>query len=261
MILKDIPFLNKLVQIKDKHKQDVIIIITIIALIIVFRFIEGIVSNVIFVALLLGLIYYTVRYVLGIDMFMRLTGQDTSEPELSIVFDKTSGKNKSSAKPTSQSNKPKPQVFNISQNILKYDDARTVCSAYGARLATYSEIEDAYNHGAGWCNYGWSEGQMALFPTQKSIFNKLQQSPGHEHDCGRPGINGGYMANPDLKFGANCFGIKPNITDTEKLIMDTHPIVPKTQQEIDTESKLQYWQNNLSSLLVAPFNRKNWSRY
>jgi hypothetical protein len=31
---------------------------------------------------------------------------------------------------------------------------------------------------------------MALFPTQKETWDKLQKIKGHEHDCGRPGING-----------------------------------------------------------------------
>ena len=28
------------------------------------------------------------------------------------------------------------------------------------------------------------------------------------HDCGRPGINGGYFDNPNLKLGVNCWGVK-----------------------------------------------------
>jgi hypothetical protein len=57
----------------------------------------------------------------------------------------------------------KEEVYNIPGNYFNYDDAKSLCQAQGARLATYNEVEDAYNNGAEWCNYGWSEGQMALF--------------------------------------------------------------------------------------------------
>jgi preprotein translocase subunit SecG len=91
------------------------------------------------------------------------------------------------------------EVFNIPGNNYTYSQAQSICSAYDAKLATYDELEDAYVKGAEWCNYGWSEGQMALFPTQKKTYNTLQSIKGHEHDCGRPGINGGYMANPNVR--------------------------------------------------------------
>lgn len=104
---------------------------------------------------------------------------------------------------------PKKEVFNVSNNLYTYDEAQAVCQAYGARLANYDDIEHSYNNGGEWCNYGWSEDQMALFPTQKDTWNKLQMTKTHKNDCGRPGINGGYMGNPYIKFGANCFGVKP----------------------------------------------------
>merc|ERR1711991_738171 len=83
------------------------------------------------------------------------------------------------------------EVFNVSKNNYTYDEAKAICKAYGAKLATYNQIEDAYKSGAEWCNYGWSADQMAFYPTQKSTWKKLQKIKGHEHDCGRPGINGG----------------------------------------------------------------------
>jgi Extracellular link domain len=101
------------------------------------------------------------------------------------------------------------EVFNIGNNAYTYEEAQDICSAYGAQLATYDQIEAAYNNGGEWCNYGWSDGQMAYFPTQKSTWNRLQQNTGTKNACGRPGINGGYMANPNIRFGANCYGVKP----------------------------------------------------
>jgi hypothetical protein len=61
------------------------------------------------------------------------------------------------------------EVFHVSNSIFTYDDAPAVCAAYGATLATLEQIIDVYNKGGEWCNYGWSAGGMALFPTQKEI--------------------------------------------------------------------------------------------
>ena len=108
------------------------------------------------------------------------------------------------------------EVFNVSRNNYTYDEAKAMCKAYGAKLATYNQIEDAYKSGAEWCNYGWSADQMAFYPTQKNTWKKLQKIKGHEHDCGRPGINGGYIDNPNVRFGVNCFGTKPAISAEEQ---------------------------------------------
>ena len=85
------------------------------------------------------------------------------------------------------------QVFNIPDNKYTYDDAKALCAAYGADLATYDQIEKTYKQGGEWCSYGWSDNQMVFYPTQPETFNSLQKIDGHQHDCGRTGINGGYM--------------------------------------------------------------------
>ena len=121
-------------------------------------------------------------------------------------------------------------------------------------------MEDAYNNGGEWCGYGWSNGQMALFPTQKKTWNNLQKIPGHEHDCGRPGINGGYIDNPNVKFGINCFGYKPKINDQEQELMNNANIYPKTKADIAFEERVEHWKRKLSTILISPFSRTNWSR-
>jgi hypothetical protein len=158
----------------------------------------------------------------------------------------------------------KPEVFHISNNLYTYEDAQTICASYGARLATYDDIEKAYNQGAEWCGYGWSANQMALFPTQKSTWDKLQSSDKHKNDCGRPGINGGYMANPKLRFGVNCFGIKPEPRQIEKdiMAMKQNQLVPRDQRDIDLDRKVQFWKENGDKLLrISSFNRDKWSEY
>lgn len=148
------------------------------------------------------------------------------------------------------------EVFHIPNNKHSYEKARSVCRKYNARLATYSEVEDAYNNGANWCSYGWSEDQLALFPTQLEIYNGLKLIPGHENDCGRPGVNGGFIDNVHIKFGVNCFGKKPEETEQDKEYMERlklsySPAID--QAELDKISKEK------DNMLISPFNKDKWS--
>lgn len=157
--------------------------------------------------------------------------------------------------------KPKPcvnpddgmEVFHIANNLFTFNEARDMCDKYNARLANYDEIENAYKNGANWCSYGWSKDQLALFPTQKALYNELKQIPGHENDCGRPGINGGYFKNKNIKFGVNCYGIKPKAT--QKDIDYTHA-VNHTPTLSDKEKAAK---NIKNKYLIAPFNKDEWS--
>jgi hypothetical protein len=154
------------------------------------------------------------------------------------------------------------EVFNIANNMYTYDDAQAICKSYGARLATYDDIEAAYNDGGEWCNYGWSANQMAFFPTQKSTWNTLQQTKNHKNDCGRPGVNGGYFANPNIKFGVNCYGKKPTPSETELKLMKANAQYryPKTPEELAIDDKVKYWKDHSSSLLnLNSFNSNKWS--
>jgi hypothetical protein len=152
------------------------------------------------------------------------------------------------------------EVFNIPGNYFGYEDAKAICSAHDSRLATYQEVEQSYNSGAEWCNYGWSDGQMALYPTQQTTWDGLQKIEGHENDCGRPGVNGGYMQNPSTKFGVNCFGYKPKMTSVEEDIMANTSPYPKTKKDIAMEMRVEFWKKRINDILVSPFNYKNWSK-
>jgi hypothetical protein len=145
------------------------------------------------------------------------------------------------------------QVFNVSNNLYTYEEAQKVCSAFDASLATYDQIEGSYKNGGEWCNYGWSEGQMAYFPTQKDTWNLLQENPCTKNVCGRPGINGGYIDNPYIHFGANCYGIKPKQPDGWKPTSYVQKL--NIQKEEDPNIKLRD-QASLNS-----FSQKDWSRY
>ena len=155
--------------------------------------------------------------------------------------------------------KLKKQVFHIPGNNYVYEDAKAICKAYGGKLASWKQMSDAYDKGADWCSYGWSEEQMALFPTQYDKWKNLQKIPGHKHDCGRPGINGGYIKNPNVRYGANCYGYKPKITEDEAEMMETTSPYPVTRKEIEFDKRVDYWQSKIPEMLVAPFNYNNWS--
>jgi hypothetical protein len=194
------------------------------------------------------------KYVMGVsitDMFDRIWNR--KQPDDIPVRD-LSGNDQ---KPTSGD-----EVFNVSNNLYTYEDAQAVCKAYGAELATYDQIENAYNGGAEWCNYGWSDGQMIYFPTQKETWQKLQSDPKRKNNCGRPGINGGYMANPYIKFGVNCFGKKPKANTDDLARMKNSQLTPKTPEDIALDAKVNYWKSNADKMLqLSSFNKNKWSEY
>tara|TARA_A100001234_G_C12587982_1_gene369166 strand:- start:541 stop:1197 length:657 start_codon:yes stop_codon:yes gene_type:complete len=152
-----------------------------------------------------------------------------------------------------------PQVFHLRGNKYDYENAKAVCKAYGSRLANYDDMQKALKDGAEWCSYGWSEGQAALFPTQKETWDKLQKIKGHENDCGRPGLNGGYIANPNVRFGVNCFGYKPNPNASSQKLMETETIYPKSAKELAFEERVKKWRKEVKNLTISPFNGEKWS--
>lgn len=168
---------------------------------------------------------------------------------------------------TGETPAPEGEVFNIRNNLYTYDEAREVCSLYGAKLATYDQVEDAYNNGGEWCNYGWSEGQMALFPTQKSTWDALQKdvkpcSGKGNMSCGRPGINGGIIKNPKIRFGINCYGKKPAPSDSDKALMKANVEIkqPESKEDANLKAKMKVWKENADKfLLVNSFNKTKWS--
>lgn len=213
--------------------------------------------GILFVAVLVVLVIINgFQYIFGTSIFASISDFFSATPKVDInVVDGS----RLTPSPVPELKLTK-QVFNIPGNDYVYGDAKALCKAYGAELATYEQVENAYNKGGEWCNYGWSEGQMALFPTQQKTFDKLQTIEGHEHDCGRPGINGGYMANPALKFGVNCYGYKPKITKDEEYLMANALPYPKTNKDILLEKRVEYWKDKLTEILVSPFNHSTWSR-
>ena len=153
---------------------------------------------------------------------------------------------------------PSKEVFNIADNKYKYSDADALCKAYGAELATYDQVKDAWSKGADWCNYGWVKGQAALFPTQESTYNKLQTGPKEQKSaCGVPGVNGGYFDNPDLRFGVNCYGNKPSKSDaSDRAQMKPHAL---TNDALDYNKKVRDYKTEIHEIPISPFNTTSWA--
>jgi len=214
---------------------------------------QTIISIIIIVVLILLIIVNAFQYFFNVNVTAYVKGFFTPKAEVDIIVDQSNY----NPSPVPEI-KFKKQVFNIPGNYYNYENAKAICNAYGSNLATYSQIENAYKNGAEWCNYGWSAEQMALFPTQQKTYDNLQKIPGHEHDCGRPGINGGYMANPEVKYGVNCYGNKPKITSEEEELMKIESPYPKTLKDYAFQMRVDYWKNKIGEILVSPFNYNTW---
>lgn len=196
-------------------------------------------------------------YLFNLDVTASLRGLFTDDPSVVVKVAEPSEMSK-----VVKARKPLPidsnEVFHVTDNKYTFDDAKAICKAYGGRLATIKEMQKAYRKGANWCSYGWSDGQMALYPTQYERWEELQKIKGHEHDCGRPGLNGGYIANPNVRFGANCYGKKRSPNRYEKRQMKNRPLYPLTNKEIRFNRQVQDWRSKLNELTLSPFNNTKW---
>lgn len=199
------------------------------------------------------------RYFYGANIVAKISKLFSQEPQVDITVTTTDAEATETA-PVPELTYSK-QVFHVPGNHYTFDDAKAVCAAYGGKLASYNQMEDAYEDGADWCSYGWSEDQMAFFPTQEEKWKKLQKIDGHKHDCGRPGINGGYIANPNVKFGVNCYGYKPDITPYESKLMRESTGMPTTKKEREFQKLVDDWKKKIPQILISPFNNKTWSAF
>ena len=152
--------------------------------------------------------------------------------------------------------KKEDEIFHISDQRYTYPEAYEKCKAYGAELATYNQLVDAYKKGANWCSKGWVKGQMALYPVQEAHWDKVQEN---EDDnarivCGlEAGINGGYHQNKNLQFGVNCYGDKRAPVGDERM---KHEYL--TDKERALRQKIAMFQKQLGNFRLAPFNEDKW---
>lgn len=146
------------------------------------------------------------------------------------------------------------QVFNVARNLYTYSEAEPLCRAFGAELATYDQVKDAWSAGADWCNYGWVKGQLAVYPTQQATYDKLQGGPADQRgSCGVPGVNGGYFPNAEQRFGVNCYGSRP----TESALDERQQYA--TQHETAFDQEVARFKAELPGIAVNPWNGAQWS--
>ncbi len=274
----------------NNYLQNPIIIIILAIIILVFSFFLKDTSNnsssnqTSFLEIMLWSIFFVliilngIAYFYNLDIDASLTGlfKKNKKADLKLNITQTKKKNDDSKKDNNNDDDEdndenndassnnlvgQKQVYHIPGNIYTYNDAKAICSALNANLASYEQLENSYENGGEWCSYGWSKEQLALFPTQKSTYNHLKNIKGHEHDCGRAGINGGFIDNPYVKFGINCFGVKPKITPLEKQSMKQNKILPRSNSEDKFNKQVQYWKTKINNLQLSPFNKEQWSRY
>jgi hypothetical protein len=162
------------------------------------------------------------------------------------------------------------EVYHIADQKYTYKAAKCKCANYNGRLATREEVEKAYEDGAEWCSYGWTEGGYALYPTQPASYKKYKKDWNKKcckskpakypfTHCGRPGINGGKF-NKDAEFGINCYGVKPpGYVKPAKIPQPPKPMPPVPQPRKDVCDNMQYKPNNRDK--IVPFNHTLWSSY
>jgi hypothetical protein len=146
------------------------------------------------------------------------------------------------------------QVFNIKENKYTLEDAGGVCGALGAEVATIDQLVDAHKQGADWCNVGWTKDGIAAYPIQYSTWKTLQDNdPNNRNICGKPGIN--LVRNdPNLLYGVNCYGVKPEPKDGEKVKQ-----IIQSDAQLALLAKIAQFQKNMKGIGVASFNQDKWS--
>ncbi len=130
-----------------------------------------------------------------------------------------------------------PETYHVNGQY-DYSTAKAVCKAYNGKLATLDQIKKAFKKGAEWCDYGWTKNSMVLYPTQKESWKEYQNT-NDPHQCGIPGINGGYNDHINQRLGVNCYGVKPH---------GTMPIHPSPVTITKTTPNLP----------ISPFNYTKW---
>jgi hypothetical protein len=149
------------------------------------------------------------------------------------------------------------EVFNVSSNRFTYYDAEPLCKSLGAELATYDQVKEALEQGADWCNYGWVKGQMAVYPTGEETYKKMQAGSAEQRtSCGRPGMNGGYFDNPELRYGVNCYGDKPPQSKHDEARQEL--ATPTSPDAVEFDKKVALFKADADNLGILPFNKNRW---
>lgn len=225
-----------------------------------------IVSICLAILLVLVIIYFGVSYYnySKINCYQKRSFSDyllSTDKNVCILFDKPIPKPvvkvKKDNPPLKGNFLQKKEVFHIANQDYSYEQSKCKCASYGGRLATKDEVTTAYNGGANWCSYGWTEGQNAYYPVQQCYYDSIMEEDdfleNSDKYCGKPGLNGGYFSNPQLKFGVNCYGPKPK----GAVIKAKSPYCPP--QDFCKMNKNSSANQRLSTDEIAPFSDTKWN--
>ena len=145
------------------------------------------------------------------------------------------------------------EVYLVKSNIFGKNVANTVCKAlFNGEIATKTQIEEAANHGANWCNYGWANDNNAYYPLNQDIDNSTCS--------GKKGVNGGIIPNSDnYKLGINCFGVKPDESKYGSL-EQIYNMDMFNELERETLNNYKKKLNN-GEIKLEAYNPNQWSKY
>ena len=106
---------------------------------------------------------------------------------------------------------------------------------------------------------------MALYPTQEKVYKELQKGDESTREsCGKPGVNGGFFQNPELKFGVNCYGIKPK-PDPGKIVYvrkgKKNEAIDKNKNEDEELIRKYKDMFDRKEADILPFNTNKWSSF
>jgi hypothetical protein len=225
------------------------IIIPVVILMLILIFLNNSYSSLeillfVFMIMIIGII--GTQYFFGVNLTATIQNLwNKPEVDVAIVQDPTPV---TPPKPDTLLDTTKKETYHV-QGRFDYLNAKAVCKAYNGQIANIKQVMDAYENGAEWCDYGWSDDHMVLYPTQFKSWKSYQEL-GHKEQCGRPGVNGGYNNHLMQKLGVNCFGKKPKLNGP----------MPKTVlPEGVVDKRVEYWKSKLGTLNVSPFNYDSWS--
>jgi len=183
---------------------------------------------------------------------------EEKEIELDNELDQLTSSKKRQENTDISNNVMNKEVFHIPGSRFTYNDATAICKSMNSDLASYEQLQNAQKNGANWCSHGWSQDQLALYPTSQHKFNELNKNDKTKYDCGFVGVNGMYVNNTYMKFGANCYGFKPKKSELELNHSEVTDYKPKTAKEVIFDNRVEYWKRRLGNVLITPFNKDKW---
>jgi hypothetical protein len=145
-------------------------------------------------------------------------------------------------------------------NKYKKENVENVCRGLDSKLATYSQLLDAVNKGANWCQYGWLNDNSK--DNNNNNNNKIDvygYTVNDDNTC-TPKLNDA-PSQPITEveeFGVNCFGVKPDM-DTEFKTQLTQKKQEKAKILEEEEAQEKEFLERVKGSDILPFNKDKWS--